>query len=73
MLIHPIVKQGADTTEVYIAETEVCPRLFWLTRLIMITLITRHTKEKDGIQFLHRWIKPLFLFVEEVLFHEKIV
>jgi mannosyl-oligosaccharide alpha-1,3-glucosidase len=28
ILIHPVVKQGADTVEVYIAESEVVPPCF---------------------------------------------
>ena len=53
ILIHPVTQQGVDTVEVYVAEAEVIRQVPWLTRLIMITLITRHTKEKGGILSLH--------------------
>jgi len=51
ILIHPVVKKGAESVQVYLGESEVFPFLILLIRPTMISLITRPTKVKDIITF----------------------
>ena len=51
LLVHPVVTKGAESVQVYLAESEVHPSGTLLIRLTMTSLIIRHIRVKDGIQF----------------------